>query len=280
MQGYIPGFVFALSAAISWGGGDFCGGFAARKTNHYQVLFITSISSLVILSLCAIFWGDGLPSFEKILFSLLAGVFGAVGLVSLYKGLAVGNSAQVAPIAGVIGALFPILVGAEIEGIPGLPQIIGFGAALVGIWFVTLTKDGNPWRVNKSLMLAVLAGLGSGGYLVMIAQVGGEYIFTPLVIAKFGALSVALLLLRGNKQPIPKLSNTPVALLSGLLDTGGNILYILAISTTRLDIAAVLSSLYPAGTVLLSNIILKEVVTSIQWVGISMCILAIILIAG
>jgi drug/metabolite transporter (DMT)-like permease len=280
MQGYIPGFLFALSAAVSWGGGDFCGGFAARKTNHFQVLFLTSISSLVILVLCALLWDEGALSPEIIIYSIIAGVSGAVGLASLYKGLALGQSAQVAPVAGVIGALFPMLVGVLTEGAPGLTQIIGFGAALVGIWFVSMVKAGNPRRDNKTFHLAVLAGLGFGGYLVLVAQFGGERIFTPLAIAKLSSLSAALLLLRTNRQTIPKLTTPPAALLSGLLDSGGNILYILAVNSTRLDIAAAISSLYPAATVLLSTIILKEKVTVIQSVGVIFCILAIILITG
>ena len=125
------------------------------------------------------------------------------------------------------------------------------------------------------LGLAILAGIGFGGFLALIAQTDGGQIFTPLVISKFASLVLAIFLVRTRGLPLPKPTDFPVAILSGFLDTGGNILYLFATQFTRLDIAALLSSFYPAGTVLLSSLILKEKISSQQWFGVSTCVAAI-----
>ncbi len=117
--------------------------------------------------------------------------------------------------------------------------------------------------------MALLAGLGFGGFLAFIAQIQGEQVFAPLVFSKLASVSFAFVLLRTRQLPVPKVKASPVAILSGFLDAGGNIFYLFATQFTRLDIAAVLSSLYPAGTVLLSSIFLKEKLTvlSMDWCG-------------
>ncbi|MBC8504499.1 MAG: DMT family transporter [Anaerolineales bacterium] len=278
MSIHILGALIALGAAISWGGGDFSGGYAARKINHFQVLFLTSLSSLSLLLILAIVWVEGIPSTTNAIYAILAGTAGALGLAAFYKGLSIGNVAIVAPVGGVIGSIIPVLFGIFIQGFPGYPALSGFALALLGIWLVTKVENGSDSNLKSSLGLATLAGLGFGGFLTLIAQIDGEQIFAPLVVAKFTSLLVAFILIRQSKQSMPKFNRSGIALLSGVLDAGGNMLYLLAIQFTRLDIAALLSSLYPAGTVLLSTFILKEKTTISQWIGVALCITAIMLI--
>ncbi len=275
----IGGFIALLSAA-SWGAGDFFGGLASRKQNQFQVLWITTCSSLTLMFLLAVLWRESLPSVGNILIALLAGISGSLGLSALYKGLSLGNAALVSSMAGVIGAIIPTLVGVFIEGMPGTLHLVGYGLSIAGIWLVTRSQDENGLPVKQGLGLALLAGIGFGGFLAIIAQIDGEQIFTPLVFAKLASLVVALILLRARKLSIPKLTATPIAIWSGFLDAGGNFLYLLAIQFTRLDIAAVLSSLYPAGTVLLSTIFLKEKMSAYQKIGVAVCLLAIALITS
>jgi len=279
MSTNIVGALIALAAAISWGGGDFSGGYAARKFHQFQVLFLSSLSSLLTLLILTLVRGEGAPSLSDAIFAILAGTSGALGLAAFYKGLSIGNTAIVAPVGGVIGSIIPVIVGIFIQGFPGYPALIGFALALFGIWLVTKIKDGSDSNLKSSLGLATLAGLGFGGFLTLIAQVDGEQIFSPLVVAKFTSLLLAFILIRKNKQFIPKFNRSGTALLSGVLDAGGNMLYLLAIQFTRLGMAAVLSSLYPAVTVLLSTFILKEKTSSSQWIGVALCITAIMLIA-
>lgn len=274
------GIVLALAAAMSWGAADFFGGLASRKQNQFQVLLLASCSSLILLFLLAVISRESLPSVNNIIIALVAGIMGSLGLAALYKGLSLGNAALVASVAGVISAIIPTLVGLFIEGLPGILNLIGFVLAIVGIWLVTRSKDGNGKIVQVGLRLAILAGIGFGGFLTLIAQIEGEQIFVPLAFAKLASLILAFILLRTRQLPVPKPAASPISIWTGFMDAGGNIMYLSATQFTRLDFAAVLSSLYPAGTVLLSSIILKEKISSYQWIGVGICIAAIILITS
>ena len=274
------GITFALIAAASWGTGDFLGGFASRKLNQFQVLFVMAFSSLVLLFVCMIIWREQIPTIENLILAMIAGASGALGTVLLYKGLSLGNAALVSPVAGVIGAIIPTLVGIWLEGLPSSMKLIGFGLAFIGIWLVTRTKNGNGQHVRLGLGLALLAGIGFGGFLVIIAQVEGKQIFAPLVFSKLAAVALAIGLMKSRQLSIPKLLASPIAILSGVFDAGGNIFYLFAAQFTRLDIAALLSSLYPAGTVLLSNLVLKEKLSVQQRIGVGTCLAAIMLITS
>jgi drug/metabolite transporter (DMT)-like permease len=272
------GILFALTSALSWGSGDFCGGVAARKITQFQVLYLASTSSMVFLLVLAIIQGESFPSLRNVFLALSAGTSGAAGLSALYRGLSSGSTARVAPVAGVIGAIVPMVVGGLVEGLPGSLQIGGFFSAFVGIWLIARQEaPGLPGK-SSSLGLAVLAGIGFGGFLTLIAQIDGADVFSPLVAAKFASWVFAVLLLLTRKSPLPGISAHPAAVLSGFLDAGGNLFYLLAVQLTRLDVVAVLSSLYPAATVLLSGIIFKEKVSVLQWIGIAVCIAAIVMI--
>jgi len=274
------GIILALVAAASWGAGDFFGGLASRKLNQFQVLLLTSVSSFVLLLLFAVIGRDNFPTANNIIIAFLAGISGSLGLSALYKGLSLGNAALVSPVAGVIGAIIPTLVGLFIEGLPSIIKLIGFVLSIIGIWIVSRSKGNNGSTIHRGLGLALLAGMGFGGFLALIAQIKGEQIFAPLVFAKLSSIILAIILLRIRKISFPKPPLSPIAILSGILDAGGNILYLFATQFTRLDIAALLSSLYPAGTVLLSSVILKEKLSSYQWIGVSICVIAIMLITS
>jgi drug/metabolite transporter (DMT)-like permease len=271
----MTGILLALLSATSWGAGDFLGGLAARKIRPFQVLFLTTCSSLTFMLVLAILWGETYPGASDILIALLAGVSGALGLTALYKGLSLGNAALVSSVAGVVGAVIPTLVGVFIEGLPSVLHLIGYTLALAGIWLVTQSDENDGQKLKQSFGLALLAGFGFGGFLAIIAQMQDDQVFAPLVIAKIASLTVALILLRSRSLPIPKLNAAPIAIWSGFLDAGGNFLYLFATQFTRLDIAAVLSSLYPAGTVLLSGVFLKERLSKAQWLGVLVCLCAI-----
>jgi drug/metabolite transporter (DMT)-like permease len=128
------------------------------------------------------------------------------------------------------------------------------------------------------MVLAFLSGIGFGGFFIFIALVEKGQIFVPVLVARTVTMGIALFMLRVNHLPTPGLTSNPLAILAGVLDTGGNIFYLLATQFTRLDIAALLSSFYPAGTVILASIILKEKVSATQWAGMIVCLLALTLI--
>jgi len=274
----IIGIGLALISALVWGSGDFTGGLAARRSSQYQVVALSAFSGLAILLLAAVVWRESFPSLPGILFSALGGAGGALGIAALYRALSLGHNASVAPTAAVIGAALPVVSNALIEGPPGTLKLIGFGVALLGICLVSLPSGPAGKISRQGFLLACLAGVGFGCFFIFLGQVEQGKIFTPLIVARTFTLLVGILLVKWNRLPLPFLRSNGLALLAGILDAGGNLFYILAKQYTRLDIAAVISSLYPASTVLLAGIILKERISPVQRLGVLVCLLAIAMI--
>jgi drug/metabolite transporter (DMT)-like permease len=274
----ILGIVFALTSALVWGSGDFSGGFATRKTSQYQVLALSALSGIGILVLGALVLREPLPSLRGAIWAMLAGAVGAVGIAALYKALSMGHAASVAPTTGVIGAVFPVVFSMITQGMPGTTRLAGFILAFLGIWLVSGSAAAGSRVSRQGFLLACLAGAGFGGFFIMLAQVEPGKLFTPLILSRSMTFATALILLWANRQPFPALNVNPIALLAGVLDAGGNIFYMLARQFTRLDVAAVLSSLYPAATVLLASLLLKERISRGQWAGVVICLAAIALI--
>lgn len=274
------GIVLALTAACAWGSGDFAGGYAARRSSQYYVLAISSFSGLLIVIVAALLWRESFPSLGGMLWAMAAGISGGLGIATFYRGLASAPAATVAPTAGVIGAALPVIFAGFTEGLPGPLKLLGFGLALAGIWLVSAAPAASkaPQAGRPGFLLACLAGAGFAGFFICIGQVDPGKIFTPVIIARSMALCTGLLLIKINRLPFPALNSNPAALLTGLLDVGGNLFYMLSKQLTRLDVAVVLASLYPAVTVFLSSLIFKEKVSRSQWLGILICLVAIGLI--
>jgi drug/metabolite transporter (DMT)-like permease len=309
MQGVtsLLGIIFALSAAATWGTGDFLGGFATRRNSAFLVLGIVSASGLAGVLLLGWLTGEALPAWVDVGWASAAGVLGGIGIITLYRGLALGaeagaGAAMVSPIAAVVGAVVPVLVSSFQEGLPAALQLAGFAAGISGIWLVTRPhaldassgtahqQDGLRAGKRQGIQLAVAAGMGFGGFFVCLAQVSAGSLYYPLAASKLvegGVAIFAILAVRlrhGNFQSEFILNGGRIALASamgaGLLDAAGNVLYMLATGLTRLDVAAVLVSMYPVGTVLLAGMVMKERVGRWQWAGVLLCVVGVGLIAG
>lgn len=276
---HLLGIACALASAMIWGSGDFSGGLAARRNHQFHVLAISSLSGMAMLFIFALIWHEGWPSPRGTLLAMLAGVFGAMGLASLYHGLAIGSAAVVAPTAAVIGAALPVGYGFFTEGLPETSKLLGLLLALVGIWLVSQSSAAAQSAGRRGFWLGCLAGVGFGMFFILIALVEHGVVFTPLILERVVAFGIALLLIRFNRLPAVNWKASPVALLAGVLDAGGNVFFLLARQYTRMDIAAVLSSLYPAMTILLAGLILKERASRRQAVGAVVCLAASVLIA-
>jgi drug/metabolite transporter (DMT)-like permease len=271
--------LFGLLSAASWGGGDFCGGLATRRASVLRVLPVSALGGVLPLLALALLSGEAFlgAGVGPLWWGAAAGLFGTLGLAALYRGLAVGRAAIVAPISAVLAAALPALWGATTEGLPGPLRLAGFALALVGVWLIA--QAGEDARGAGGLALALLAGCGFGGFFILIDRAGEGGTYWPLLAARGVTLAASLtagLLLRPAGSVRPAL---PIALLSGALDAGGNAFFVLAGQAGRLDVAAVLSSLYPATTVLLSRLVLGERIAPRQAAGIVAVLGAIALIA-
>jgi drug/metabolite transporter (DMT)-like permease len=271
--------LYGLASAASWGAGDFSGGFATKRSSVYSVVIVSQCVGAIFLVGVALLFGESWPILSDWLYGAGAGLAGVVGLVALYRGLALGRMGLVAPLAAVVTAIVPVVVSIFSEGLPTGLQLVGFAVALLAVWLIA--GNGAEGRIQVTdLVFPVVAGLGFGFFFILIDRVTEGNIFWPLVAARGASVGMLLLGLSLTRQlELPRLSQFPIIALAGLLDTGGNAFFVLAAQLGRLDIAAVLSSLYPATTVILAWLILQERLTSQQWLGVWAALMAVMLIA-
>lgn len=270
--------LLGLASAAVWGAGDFSGGMGARRASVLTVLVLAETSGLVLLFASGWIAGEPIPSAAVAGWGIAAGLSGTIGLAALYRGLAVGRASIVAPVSAVIGAALPALYSALTNGLPAPLKLLGFALALGAIVLVGQANEG-PGE-GRALGLASLAGLGFGGFFVLIHQGGSSSTFFPLAVAR--GVSIPLLLVAALARRVPLLpprAVAPVIVLSGLLDAGGNILFLLASQRGRLDVATILASLYPASTVILERLVLGERTNRLQQLGVAAALVAIALIA-
>jgi drug/metabolite transporter (DMT)-like permease len=274
---------YGLASAAVWGAGDFSGGLATKKGNVYVVVTLSQLVGLVCLLALALLLEGALPPARDLLFGALAGLAGVIGVLALYTGLARGRMGVVAPMTAVLTAAIPVVVGIAAEGVPSLLILAGFGLALTAVWL--LSDGGNADGIRRDeLGLALLAGLGFAFFFIFIDQISVGEVFWPLVAARLASVTLLLVYVLGSRlwfrtrrEPLPH-SLLPIIALSGILDSGGNYFFALATQSGRLDIAAVLASLYPASTVLLARIVLKETLEPRQWLGVAIALVALVLI--
>ena len=269
--------LFGLASAACWGAADFSGGLASKRANVYGVIIVSQFVGITLLIGSALALSEGLPPADHLGWGCLAGVFGAVGLLALYRALASGRMGVAAPVSGILTAAIPVIAGAFVEGWPDAFRVIGFALALIAVWLVSQTDDAA--FAPRDLGLPLLAGLGFGFFLVFIHRASDVSVLWPLVAARGSSLGMMLAVTALSRQRWPpgREQLLPVVL-AGVLDAGGNAFYVLASQVGRLDVAAVLSSLYPASTVWLARIVLKERLTKTQSVGIVSALAAIVLI--
>jgi drug/metabolite transporter (DMT)-like permease len=268
----------SLLAAVSWGGGDFSGGLATKHASVFRVVAVAHAAGLAAVLTMALLTHEPIPPAPALLWGAFAGFIGAFGIAALYRALAVGRMGVVAPIAAVVTGVLPVLVGTYTEGLPDRLQLGGFALALVSIWLVARPNENANSR--SGIGLAVLAGVMFGLFLIAGKQAGHGGIFWPLVAARTVSTSLMLvivLFLPRDPQPLRRVLLPMI--LSGVLDSAGNALFIAATRHGRLDVAAVLSSLYPASTVVLARVLLKERIARVQAAGIVCAAISVALIS-
>lgn len=268
---------FGLLSALIWGAGDFFGGLATKRARPFSVVLVAEVAGALLLAALALLLAQALPPLPDLGWSAGAGLAGAAGLLALYTALAGGHMGIVAPISAVVAAVVPIVVGSVIEGLPSPTQLAGFGVALAAVWL--LAGSGDRTASPRDLRLALLAGLGFGFYFVLIDRTGATGGLWNLAFARVVAALVLLVLMLLMRHPLlPPRDVLPINLLNGSLDAGGNLFFLLAAQAGRLDVASVLSSLYPGATVMLAWLVLGERLNRPQTAGVFAALAAIVLI--
>ena len=271
--------IFGLAASLFWGSGDFSGGLASRRDNPVSVVTAAYGVGFVLLVVIALIWREPFPQPIDIMWGAIAGLTGAAGLVAFYSALSIGRMGIAAPVSAILTASLPVIFSAFTEGLPSLIQVGGFVLALVAVGLISRPErlKGRP----EGLGLALLAGLGFGCFFILISRVHHNATFWPLAVARLTSVFLLLLVVGVQRQrALPRRGAVVLVLLSGGLDALGNAFFVLATHIGRLDVAAVLSSLYPAATVLLAMIVLRERVTRVQGIGIFLALASIPLISA
>ena len=272
-------FFFGIAAALSWGAGDFSGGLASKRANIYSVVIISQATGVLILSSLAYYFSESIPPLNTIAWALVAGTFGCIGILSLYRGLSQGKMGIVAPVSAVTAVTVPVIYSGFNEGMPAVNQAIGFVIAIAGVWLIA--SDGKTKINPNELSLPLFAGICFAAFFISIDHFDEASLLWPLTFARLTAMAILLCFI-GLTGPVsfPSKSVLPMIIVAGILETGGNMFFTLASQAGRLDIATVTSSLYPGGTVLLAWIILKEKLAPRQWVGVAAALVAIVLISA
>ena len=242
-------------------------------------MFISQFVGLVLVIGLAVLRGETIPTPTDIAWSLVAGVAGVIGITSLYRGLAVGRMGVVAPVTGVMAATIPVAAGIVLQGVPPPLVLAGIAMAVVAVVLVSRVSDGGDGP--SGLGLALLAGGAIGAMSVAISQLSEGHVFGPLAVIRMtqAVLIVAIVLVSRSAWRVER-RLIPAAAAVGVLDMAGNGLFILAVQTGALAVAAVLSSLYPVTTVILATVLLGERVTRSHALGIGLAIFAIACIAA
>lgn len=279
MASVFGGTSLGLSAAVSWGAADFAGGLASRRASSVLVVAIAHGLSFLALIAAIVLLQLPVPSWNYLGLAFCAGIAGGAGLAVFYKALSLAPMGLTAALTGLFTALVPVIAGVFAEGAPSFVQILGFVLAAVSIWLVA-RAPGESAAV-RALWLGMLAGLGFGVLLVLLKFASQGGVIWALTTARTASTSIMIsaLLLKRGKVFVGK-GYLGLGTLTGLLDTGGNLLYTLATKVGRMDVAAVLSSLYPAVTILLAVMILKERATRIQLFGMGLALIAVVLISA
>jgi uncharacterized membrane protein len=284
--------LLALMSAALWGGGDFSGGMGVKNAgggmrSALRVVLLSHAMSFSVLLAVAWLRGDAFPHGAPLLWGIGAGVAGGLSLVMFYVALSRGAMGTSAAVSGLLAAAIPAVVSGVVDGWPGLLRLGGFVVAGVAIWMIAAGPNPAAKAADRgTFWLAVAAGAGFGIYFVALKHAGAAGVIWPMATARMGSLSACSLIglataFRKNGDAAKAWFNRRVmvwAVATALLDTSGNLLFIVATRAGRLDVASVLASLYPASTILMAAWMLRERPTRRQGLGMAVAAVAVVMI--
>ncbi len=279
-------YLLALASALMYGAADFTGGLATRRAATIPVVISSQFSGMVLLALLLPFLPGSSPSRTDLLWGVAAGLTGGGGVALLYRGLAIGRMAVVAPTTAVCAVVIPVVAAMLLGERPGGLAVLGIALGIGSIVLVsqqTETTSG-PARSGASGLppgvgIALVSGVLIGFFFLSLAQTAPSAGMWPILAARITSVTLfaAAALVRG----IPLAPARPalwLALAGGTVDMLANAAYLLAAREGQLSLVVTLSSLYPASTVLLARVLLGERLNGRQLGGVGCALAAIVLI--
>ena len=281
--------LLALGSAVCYGSADFFGGLTARRVNTIATVVVTQFVGLVLLLLALPFLPATVVSPPDWLWGIAAGLSGGVGVALLYRALAVGTMAMVAPITAVCAAIIPVLFAFAMGERLRFLTMVGIGLALVAIALVSqqpTQPHSDESRATKralppGVFLALLAGIAVGIFFLSLARTKSAAGMWPLIAARLTSVTLfGLMALVTGRTLRMNATATGTALAGGALDMLANALYMIAARIGPLSIVVTLASLYPASTVVLARVMLGERLSVVQIIGITCALAAVSIIVA
>jgi len=275
--------LLALGSAVAYGLSDFVGGSLARRSRIWPVAVVAQIASTAATGVIALLF-TGAPTTPDWVWGGVAGVGSGVGAVFLYHGLASGRMSVVAPVSAVAAAVLPVVAGFIAGERPTIVTWLGVVCAFPAIWLVSRAAEeapGDDRTLRAGVADGLLAGLGFGALFAALGQVNVGSGLGPLALAQATSVVAIVALATGLRQPwLPRHRGEAAAGVAGLLGALATLLFLLATRTGLLTVAAVLSSLYPATTVVLAALVLHERIRRSQGAGLVLAGAAVALVAA
>jgi drug/metabolite transporter (DMT)-like permease len=283
----VTAVLISLASAVFFGAADFLGGLASRRASTIAIVVISQLAGLVALALMLPFLPESSPVRSDWLWGGTAGLAGGIGVALLYRGLALGSMAVVAPVTAVCAVVLPVVVAIALGERPGARAMSGIGLALAAIVLVSrpAASAHMPATFSSSsksaVRVAIASGVAIGLFYITIAQTRPDAGMWPLAAARgvSFALFAAIALAAGRSVRMPA-AVVSLAVVGGVLDMFANVLYLLATRHGQLSVVVTLSSLYPASTVLLARTVLGERLSWLQTTGVVCAFIAVVLIVS
>lgn len=277
-----------LGSALVYGAADFFGGQASKRVSPVRVVSLSAIVGLVLLVVFSLFLG-GRMSDEALLWGGLSGIAGSMAILTLYAALAIGPMSILSPLTAVISAIVPLSWGLILGERLSLLGYVALGLALIAVVLVGFVPEKGAVRPRlRGVVYATVSGVLIGVFLILVDRAPDDSGLLPLVFNRVTYLVVlwsiilVLFIVRRVRQTAPGPSIRPAIWLivaAGMADSVANTLLLIGFRIGELSVVSVLTALYPAGTIALAAIVLKERIAPVQWVGLALALIAAAMLA-
>jgi drug/metabolite transporter (DMT)-like permease len=278
----------ALASAVGYGGSDFAAGLAAREASVIQVTILAEAASVLVMLLVVPWVSTQSPPLTSVVWSAGAGLGGLMGAMSLYLGFRHAAFSVAAPVSAVASAGFSVLAGLLFGEHPSGLSLVGIALALPAIVGVSISPapagdgsgDGRSRRHAAGVAWGLLAGVGFAVLFIGLNRAGSSSDLWPVAISQVTALLAVGLLgaVRGQlRVPGPRVGW--LAVITGVAGAAGSLCFFIATHAGLLAVTAVITSLYPASTILLARLLLGERLTAIRVAGLCLAGASVGLIA-
>ena len=272
----------SVFACVGWGVADFIGGFKSRNLSTLSILLTSYITGTLVLGFILSWMRSPLPDSPGLLWAALAGPIGLLAMYLLYRSMAVGTMSVLAPISAT-GVMLPVVWGLLHGDSLSRVSMLGIFFAIVGS-LLAVMENGfhrNQWKMARGTGLAVGSAFFVGLYFITMDAACDQNPIWASMLTRVSTLLVLIPILYFAKAPAAITKHQlPFIILMGMMDTMAAFCFALATSKGMLSEVAVISSLYPAVTVILSSTIVKESMHRVQYAGIALALCGVALISA